>query len=70
MKKIGNRIQPGQQLIYTLSCRQGALLAVDEWGVDCSILLGKVLDQVDRSRQNCAQKIQLGFMDTNMLRKP
>ena len=55
--------------MLTPSCPQGALLAVDGWGVDCSIMPGKVLGQVDRRGLNCARKIQLGFMDTNALRK-
>ena len=42
----------------------GALLVVNGWGMDGSIMLGKVLGQVYISGLNCARKIQLSFMDT------
>ena len=70
LKKMECQIQPGQQLVFTPSHCQGTLLAVDGWDMDGSIMLGKVLGQVDRSGLNCALKIQLGFMDTIELRKP
>ena len=57
-------------LELTLPCCQSALLAVKWRGMDGSVMLGKVLGQVDRSGLNCARKIQLGFMDTSVLRKP
>ena len=62
LKKMGCRIRAGQQLVFTPSHCQGALLAVDGWDMDGSIMLGKVLGHVDRSRLNCARKIQLGYM--------
>ena len=40
------------------------LSAVHGWGMDSSIMLEKVLGQVDRSGLNCARNIQLGVMDT------
>ena len=46
------------------------LLAVHGWGMDSSIMLEKVLGQVDRSGLNCARNVQLGVMDTNVLGKP
>ena len=46
------------------------LLAVHGWGMYSSIMLEKVLGQVDRSGLNCARNIQLGVMDTNVLGKP
>ena len=53
---MGYLIQPGQQLVYTPSRCQGALLAVDGWGMNGSIMLGKVLGEVDRSGLNCGHK--------------
>ena len=53
---------------YTPLRCQGTLLAVNEWGMDGSIMLGKCLGQVERSGLNCARKIQLGFMDTSVLK--
>ena len=57
------------ELKLNLSRCQGALLAVNGWSMDGSIMLGKVLGQVDRRKLNCAQKVKLGFMDTSVLRK-
>ena len=57
------------ELELALSRCQGALLAVNGWIMDGS-MLGKVLGQVDRSRLNCVRKIRLGYMDTSVLRKP
>ena len=67
---MGYLIQPGQQVVYTPSRCQGALLAVDGWGMSGSIMLGKVLGEVDRSGLYCGRKIQLGFMDKSVLRNP
>ena len=57
-------------LELTLPRCQGVLLAVNGWGMDSSFMLGKFLGHMDRSGLNCAQKIQLGFMDTSVLRTP
>ena len=70
LKKMGYCIQPWQQFDYIPPRCQGALLAVNGWGMDGSVMLGKALGQVDRSGLNCAQNLQLGFTDTSVLRRP